>query len=313
MKTFLLWIYNSIFQALQQIHKYYHRHRWHYNHTNKIALCCIAKMENLYIKEFVEHYRDIGFNKIFIYDNNDYNGEVFDDVIGEYIQSDFCEIINFRGKKKCQIEAYEDCYIKHNKEYDWIAFFDCDEFLTFKDKEKDIHSFLRNSIFNPYQIVAFNWMVFGDNELLTYDKRGVKERFLKPVLPFNFKGAMNFPENDHIKTIIRGNLKDISWKHSITGSHMPYSKYIAICNANANSVPNNAAIFPFNFKNAYLRHYSTKTIEEYILGKKKRGFPDCSTEESMLTLNIDYFFRYNNYSKEKADLIKHLLQKQDVV
>lgn len=311
MKTFLLWIYNSIYIILQHIYRYYHRHQWHYNHTNKIALCCIAKMENLYIKEFVEHYQNLGFNKIFIYDNNNYNGEVFDDVIEEYIQSKFCEIIDFRGKKKCQLEAYEDCYIKHKKEYDWIAFFDCDEFLTLKNKNEDIHTFLRNKSFNPYQIIAFNWMVFGDNELLTYDNRGVKERFTNPILPFNFKGSTGFPENNHLKTIIRGNLKNISWKNSLAGSHMPYTKYLAICNAKAYAIPNNTALFPFNFDNAYLRHYSTKTIEEYILGKKKRGFPDCSEEESIMTLTIDYFFRYNRLTKEKLLFLEHLLLRYD--
>ena len=89
---------------------------------------------------------------------------------------------------------------------------------------------------------------------------------------------------------------------------MPYSKYIAICNANGFPIPNNTAIYPYNFENAYLRHYSTKTIEEYILGKKRRGFPDCNDDESILTLTIDYFFRYNNYSKEKEQYAKYLLQ-----
>ena len=31
----------------------------------KVCLCCIAKMENLYISEFVEHYKSIGYAIIF--------------------------------------------------------------------------------------------------------------------------------------------------------------------------------------------------------------------------------------------------------
>ena len=32
----------------------------------KICLCAIAKNEILYIREFVEHYKKIGYNKIYI-------------------------------------------------------------------------------------------------------------------------------------------------------------------------------------------------------------------------------------------------------
>ena len=42
----------------------------------KICLCVIAKNENLYVKEYIEHYKKIGYNKIFIYDNNDKNGKI---------------------------------------------------------------------------------------------------------------------------------------------------------------------------------------------------------------------------------------------
>ena len=47
----------------------------------KICLCSIGKKENLYAKEYVNHYQKIGYNHIYIYDNNDENGEKFEDVL----------------------------------------------------------------------------------------------------------------------------------------------------------------------------------------------------------------------------------------
>ncbi len=44
-------------------------------------------MENDYIRFFVEYYKNLHFDKIFIYDNNDIDGEKFEDVINDYIQS----------------------------------------------------------------------------------------------------------------------------------------------------------------------------------------------------------------------------------
>ena len=99
----------------------------------KTALCAIGKNENDYILEFVEWYYNLGFTKLFLYDNNDVDGERFEDVIGDYISNGFVEIIDYRGKKVCQLEAYNECYKAHNSEYDWMAFFDCDEFLVLRD------------------------------------------------------------------------------------------------------------------------------------------------------------------------------------
>ncbi len=47
----------------------------------KVAICTMAKKENLYIKEFVDYYIKLGFSHIFIYDNNDPNDEKISDVI----------------------------------------------------------------------------------------------------------------------------------------------------------------------------------------------------------------------------------------
>ena len=51
----------------------------------EVCICTLGKEENKYIKDFVEHYKGLGVDKIFIYDNNAKNGEKFDDVLSEYI------------------------------------------------------------------------------------------------------------------------------------------------------------------------------------------------------------------------------------
>lgn len=208
-------------------HKYYQRQS-QYTHTGKVALCCIGKMENDYIREYIEYYQKLCFDKIFLYDNNDIDGEKFEDVIGDYIQKGFVDIVDFRGRKMCQCDAYQDCYNRHNKEYDWIAFFDCDEFLTFVDSGKNVRDFLFQKNFSKFQLMHINWMVFGDNEMLDNDGRPVVERFVKPVFPLDFKGMLSFPENNHIKSIIRGGLTDIKWNGGYGASHTPLCSIICV-------------------------------------------------------------------------------------
>ena len=45
------------------------------NQNYEIVHCTVAKEENRYIKEYVDYYLNYRVNKIFIYDNNDRNGE----------------------------------------------------------------------------------------------------------------------------------------------------------------------------------------------------------------------------------------------
>ena len=84
----------------------------------RICLCTVGKMENLYAKEFVDHYKQLGYSHIYIYDNNDVDGEKFEDVLQDEIKSNFVSIINFRGIIGKQCRIYRDCYAKNNKNYE---------------------------------------------------------------------------------------------------------------------------------------------------------------------------------------------------
>ena len=70
---------------------------------SKVALCALAKNENLYIREWVNWYKKLGVSKIFLYDNNDIDGEHFEDVISDYINTGFVEVIDVRGVEKGKV------------------------------------------------------------------------------------------------------------------------------------------------------------------------------------------------------------------
>lgn len=279
----------------------YYRQITKYNTTGKIALCCIAKLENEYIRFFVEYYKSLQFDKIIICDNNDPEGERFEEVIGDYIQSGFVDIIDYRGKKTTIAASYQDCYDRFNHEYDWIAFLDCDEFMTFLDGTKDIHAFLNQKKFVPFQIMQFNWMVYGDNEMLDSDGRNVIERFKDPIIPYDFQTKyLNFPENCHIKSVLRGGLYDIVWNNP----HNPDNEYYKCCNPSGTPI---TLSFKQNidYNTSYLRHYSTKTIGEWVKYKVKRGDSVYSTGE----ISFEAFYRYNNITEEKKRYAEKLLKK----
>jgi hypothetical protein len=292
-------------KAIDTIKGPYYRRKSQYTHTGKVALCCIAKMENEYIRFFVEYYKNLYFDIIFIYDNNDSDGERFEEVIGDYIDNGFVEIVDFRGRHIAQLAAYQDCYDRYNKEFNWIAFFDCDEFLTFADESNDIHSFLNQKRFMPFQVMHINWQVYGDNELLDNDGRNIIERFELPI-PYNTKGAYgSHLENEHVKSIVRGGLPDVIWD---IDPHTPRSVFYRCCSAEGREVNVNMPFQSIHYETLFLRHYSTKTIGEWVRNKMKRGFPDRNEENWKELLNIEFFFRYNHKTDEKVGYAKKVLE-----
>ena len=281
----------------------WHRRHSQYTSMGRVALCCIAKMENEYIRHYVEYYKDLEFDNIFIYDNNDPEGERFEEVIGDYIDNGFVKVIDYRGRKIAQLSAYQDCYDRHNKEYDWIAFFDCDEFLTFADKSVDIHTFLSQKKFLPYQVMHVNWMVYGDNGQLDNDGRDVTERLITPI-PFYTKGRYGtHMENEHVKSILRGGLSAIHY----TTTHTPHSLYYKCCSPEGDMIVLNTPFKQINYSTLYLRHYSTKTIGEWVKNKMRRGIPDRSEDRWKSILNLDLFFHYNERTTEKEAYAKKIM------
>ena len=94
----------------------------------------------------------------------------------DYIINGFVEIINFRGLVAAQLKEYQDCYKNNYKKYDWLIFFDMDEFIFLKNY-KNIKKFLKKKIFDKCQRIQLNWIFHTDNNLLYYDSRNVLERF----------------------------------------------------------------------------------------------------------------------------------------
>lgn len=269
----------------------------------KTLLCSIGRLENRYIREWVEYNKGIGFTNIVLYDNN-YDGEEhFEDVIGDYIEEGFVILKNYRNQKVCQLKAYNECYKEYGKEYDWVAFFDCDEFLTFT-KKKNIEEYLSSILFKKYDAIHINWMCYGDNDIIKYEDKPLLERFTTPI-PYDKCVAYRFPENDHIKTIIRGGLnKSFIWKAT---PHTPNGQ-LYCCNGRGISCKIESPFEPYTFDEAYLRHFSTKTIEEYC-DKLKRGFPDHLFDLKAKGKNMleTRFFKYNKVTEEKLKYVKESL------
>jgi len=257
----------------------------------KVCLCTIGKLENNYIIEFVEHYINYNVDKIFLYDNNDINGERFEKILDIYIKNNYVEVINNRGQKRIQFKSYNNCYKRNYNNYDWLIFYDIDEFINLKGFS-NIKDFLKQKKFYECESVYLNWIIHTDNNLLYYDNKTLFKRFPEKYTNKAFCRG---------KTILKGHLnKQINF-HS---THTPTFE-IERCNGFGKKIEAslgiNCKIPDFNFY--YIDHFYSKSTEEFI-NKIKKG--DCSFGDNINNIygRINFYFGINKITLEKVNLIK---------
>lgn len=267
------------------------------NKTIKIALCVMAKNEQNYIIEFVDYYKKLGIDKIFLYDNNNLNGSYYDKLLLDYININFIDIINFRGLYKPQYQAYEDCYYNNSNSYDWFAFFDVDEYLYLHDKIKNL--LINASLYNCSSLLI-NWKYYGDNDIIYYKPKKLKQRFKKPFY-FTYKKKKNIVLYTAGKTIARSRL-NISW------AHFPhFLKNSNICRPNGKIINN--PLLPPDYSMAYIKHYATKSTEEYAAKLLKGGGCSKTTSDKKYIIGRikNYYFFFNKVTNKKIELFEKKL------
>ena len=268
--------------------------------------------EELYVKEWLDHHLNIGFDKIILF-NNDNN----QDILKNTINNSFCKedlekiiIINFSGYKDFQLNLQNA--VLYYIPFKWCMILDGDEFLklNFWNNIKEYIDFFENNVEkiygkNNYQkikplCINFNWLSYGSNNQEFYIDLPVQYRFKKPTIPVTNNN------NKLIKNIINKDILTI----------YPKIKYINIkslekMNANiynsdfSTSVYNNVNKYQYQnicYKYAYVAHYSIKSLEEFNNRKKNRiDINDIYTDEyKSYLLNI-----YNNdiISEELQEII----------
>jgi hypothetical protein len=251
----------------------------------KVCICTIGKQENKYIKEFVEYYEKYGIDKIFLYDNNEKEGEHFEEVIKDYIDKGFVQITNWRGIKLPGKKALKECYMNNNKRFDWLIFYDIDEYIHLKNIS-NIKEFLNDKKFILCNKIYLNWVFHTDNNLLKYDNRSLHERFPESE-PNSLKKNKNYYGTG--KTIIRGRINNINIKevHLLDEKIPSCNSYGKIINFTRKNHMKN-----LDFENYYIDHYYFKSLEEFIQ-KIKKGDTYFGHDKNFLKHRLRRYLRIN--------------------
>lgn len=268
----------------------------------EIVICAMAKNEHLYINEWVEHYINLGIDKIYIYDNDDIDKPYIKDYINpKYLDKVVIKNIRGQRKPKLQHDIYTGFYIKYGKTFDWCLFCDIDEFLF---GITNLHSWLLQPQFENAKQIRVKWKLFGDDNLIERDMNTkVVDSFkveVKSSLHRNLELKGNLERQG--KMLVRGGLDNvvirsphfasIGSRDNVIPSILPSG---AICNSRVAINEN------YDNEKVFLHHYMTKSLSEFINQKLNRT--DAVYGDN---LPLNYYWRINKKTPEKIAYLKNM-------
>lgn len=254
------------------------------------AICCIAKNEELYINDWIKYHIELGFDRIYIYDNNDIDKPLTKDKI-DYLYADKVTIIDYRGLKQVQLKAYQDFFKNECFKYEWCAVIDCDEFISIKDKSLDAYL----NQYSDIDIIKLCWRVYTDDNKITDDLSiPVYERFFTTTNNQIYKSCPGFM----IKCILNTSRKQkYDWSHSC---HRPVEYSFKQILSDGTFIKEMHAYVSEFTDDAIIKHYMTKSLDEFLNQKFNRTDARWNIVEG-----LSYYFRVNEKTEEKINYLKN--------
>lgn len=229
----------------------------------KVALVCIAKDEDNYIEEWIDYHKKLGFDDIFVYQNN---------WTSKFSKTNIAKFIQFDGFGQ-QVNAYNDFIKKYYFDYDFAAFFDVDEFLVLK-QHKNIKDFLQN--YTDFQGISISWRIFGDSNLSKLSDQE-REKLGNSVLKRFTMCENKYDPNAKIiinLALTKGQVKFYYNPHIITGELVDPNKKFLLKSIGRNEHINDNS----NVEIAELNHYRNKTFQEFYIRHFKKTTPEADDQ-----------------------------------
>lgn len=163
----------------------------------KLAITSIQRNRNPWIVEWLAFHMLVGFNEFHIYAHKCTDG--MDEtlkILGEHYP-----IHTHCIDSDCYSQqlSYHDAWVNFGDKVDWMAFIDGDEFL-FPTRHGSMAEALAHFDGQSLSALAAYWMCYGSNGHIADPVGPMVENFPR-------HSAVEFAENRHVKTIMRGGEK----------------------------------------------------------------------------------------------------------
>ena len=221
------------------------------------------------ILEWVVHHQNLGFTHIYIFDHKSISP--IKNILKNNTNVTVNRIDTNIIKARLIINAHK---VAVTKKYDWMLYLDSDEFLILNKHDK-VSDFL--NMYNNYDQVGINWLMFGSNNLnnkLNNDQTMLEsytkcQNRLNPHIKtfLNLRNKKVWPLTPHVYKLKNMN-KSVDVEFKPLNKKTPYFNHIGKS---------------YNDVTAYIAHYYYQSYETYISRKIKLPRDDNNKYRSVIS------------------------------
>jgi hypothetical protein len=252
----------------------------------RAGIVAIARDENPYLLEWLAYHLAIGFQHIWVYDNESVTP--LSRTLSRAAARGHVTVVRWPtpANGKTQIEAYNHFLRHHGHAVSWAAVIDLDEMICLK-RDRTIADFLDR--FDAATGIALNWRFFGSSGHRAHEPGLMMERFRRAA-------PADSPVNAGVKSLHRLDAVAFLLPH-----YALYRDTEVVVSASGAPVPNDWRIppDPANLALAQVNHYFVKSAAEWERKIRRHNGYSADDREG-------YFARLDRNEVEDASILAHL-------
>lgn len=255
---------------------------------DEYVVCGIAKNEDNYIEDWVKFHLRIGFDHIYLYDNNAPDKAKYAGMLKQYIDAGKVTVIDVRHLSGQQVAAYMSAY--YGFPFKYMAIIDIDEFVWLNERGKysNIKDFIEDveKDSQPNAGITIQWKCYQGSDEPVDPKIPIWEANPTPIDPRFRKG--NRPEliNGWPKTIYKNGYNIKSHEHfgwefndrlhefSMQLINCYGDRYVNKCFRFKTSDPGDDPVC--------IRHYLIRDVENVYYNKYLRGHAGVEDKDKII-------------------------------
>lgn len=232
------------------------------------------------INDWVNYYINLGFDRIFIVDNNDKDKKY--NINNEKVTT----IENSSIHHSTQLREFIQGFFKNDYNYDYLLVCDDDEFLNLGEY-KDIREFVND--YSDYDSISFRWDILNDNGYI-YISDEPEHKSLREI----YKTSSG--KRDAVKTMYKLPKEYSKFNDALIKTRPKYNTVHKINYGKEIEIPVDICD---------MKHYITYCMERFLIKKANYIFTYNYLHES----HLRYFLSFNEYSDEKCKAYVELCKK----
>lgn len=252
----------------------------------KLAIAAIVKNEADSLLEWLAFHLAVGASHFLMADNDSTDGTR--ELLSAFAEQGLVTLISVpSGGEPQQLPAYQSLLEKCPRDIDLVAFIDADEYLLPTREGQSLLVWLDERFASPkVGAMALNWACFGSNGAKFREDGLVIERFTQ-------RAHQAFGPNRHFKSVVRPRyVKCFDNPHIARlkrGHYVDSLGQPLVSRKDKQGKPRWGLSEQITWEGARINHYIVKSVEEFVLGKAKRG----SAATPNYQKQRDYFMRHD--------------------